>query len=166
MTNDPLYHPLRELSWRRKLTAAEAAELRAWLAAHPEARADWETEAGLNDALGRLPNAPVGSNFTACVLQAVERDAAVELRRRERRWRFSWRLRWLPQAAAAAVVLGVVLVSYREFITIKLARYGQSVAVVSKVSALPSAEALKDFDAIRALNPTPAADEELLAALK
>ena len=166
MTNDPLYHQLRELSWRRELTRAEAAELRAWLAAHPEALADWEIETGLNDALGRLPDAPVGSNFTARVLQAIERDAAVEQRRLERSGRFSWRLRWLPKAAVAAVVLGAGLVSYREVIAIKLARYGQSVAVISKVSSLPSAEVLKDFDAIRALNPTPAADEELLTALK
>ena len=41
MINDPTYTRLRELSWQRKLTPAEAAELRAWLEAHPEARADW-----------------------------------------------------------------------------------------------------------------------------
>ncbi len=81
MSNDPTYNRLRELSWRRKLTGAEEAELRAWLAAHPDAQADWEAEAGLNAALGRLPDAPVPSNFTARVLQAVEREAAAELRR-------------------------------------------------------------------------------------
>ena len=113
MTNDPIYNRLRELSWRRKLTAAEAAELQAWLAAHPEARADWEAEAGLNEALGRLPDAPVPSNFTARVLQAVEREAAAELRRR-RTWQVWLRWRWLPKAAVAAVVLGAGLVSYQQ----------------------------------------------------
>ena len=42
MSSDPIYDQLRELSWRRKLTGAEEARLRAWLAAHPEAQADWE----------------------------------------------------------------------------------------------------------------------------
>ena len=87
MTNDPIYNRLRELSWRRELTAAEEAELRAWLAAHPEAQADWEAEAGLNEALRQLPDAPVPSNFTARVLQAVEREAALRERRRGARWR-------------------------------------------------------------------------------
>ena len=66
MTNDPLYHRLRELSWRRKLTDSEEAELRAWLAAHPEAQAGWEVEAELNQALGRLPDAPVSSKRIFC----------------------------------------------------------------------------------------------------
>ena len=59
MTNDPLYHQLLEQSWRRKLTDAEEAGLRAWLAAHPEAQPDWDAEAGLSEALGALPNVPV-----------------------------------------------------------------------------------------------------------
>ena len=167
MTNNPLYHQLRELSWRRKLTAAEAAELQAWLAAHPEALADWEANVGLNEALGELADAPVASNFTARVLQAVERDAAAELGRQGRKWQVWRRWRWLPRAAFAAVVLSAGLVSYQQ--VAKAARrveYARSVAVVSEVSSLPGPDVLKDFDAIRVLNPTPPADEELLAALK
>jgi ferric-dicitrate binding protein FerR (iron transport regulator) len=167
MMNDPSYHPLRELSWRRKLTAAEAAELQAWLAAHPETRADWEAEAGLNEALGRLAGAPVPSNFTARVLQAVERDAAAELRRRKQSWQVWRRWRWLPKAAFAAVVLSAGLISYEQAAkAARPAEYGQSVAVVADVSSLPGPDVLKDFDAIRALKPTPSADEELLVALK
>src|ERR1051325_11026338 len=71
--NDRQYQKLLETAWRRKLDAQEEAELRAWLQAHPEARADWETEAALTDHLSRLPQAPVPSNFTARVLQAAER---------------------------------------------------------------------------------------------
>src|SRR5947207_1198597 len=78
MTNDPRYHHLRELSWRRQLTGAEEAELRAWLAAQPEAQAGWEAEAELNEALGRLADAPVSTNFTTRVLQAVELEAAAQ----------------------------------------------------------------------------------------
>jgi anti-sigma factor RsiW len=166
MTNDPLYHHLRELSWRRKLTPAEAAELQAWLAAHPEARENWEAEAGLNEALGRLPDAPVASNFTARVLQAVERETASERRRRQRKWRFAEWLRWLPRAAVAMVILGVGLISFQRVRSPHYRSLVQSVAAVSRVSSLPSPEILEDFDAIRVSNPTPAADEELLAVLK
>ncbi len=66
--NDPLFNKLREASWRRPLTASEEAELRAWLAAHPEARAEWESDTALNDLLSRVPNAPVPTNFTTRVL--------------------------------------------------------------------------------------------------
>ena len=164
MTNDPIYNRLRELNWRRKLTGAEEAELRAWLAAHPEAQADWEAEAGLNAALGRLPNAPVASNFTARLVQVVEREAAVELR-----WPRGWewlRLRWLPRTAFAATVVGAGLVSYLLIQHAERKKLAESVAVVADVSALPTPEMLQDFDAIRVSNPTATPDEQLLAALK
>ena len=166
MPNDPIYNHLRELSWRRKLTDAEEAQLRAWLAAHPEAQADWDTEARLNAALGRLPDTPVPSNFTARVLQEVEKEAAAELRQGERKRQFWRRLRWLPRAAFAAVVLGTGLVSYRQFQAVRFAEYAHSVEAVSDVSSLPSPEILKDFDAIRVSNPTTLPDEQLLAVLK
>ena len=166
MTDDPIYNRLRELSWRQKLTDAEEAQLRALLAARPEAQADWDAEATLNAALGRLPDAPVPSNFTARVLQAVEREAAGELRQDEGNWQFWRRLRWLPKVAFAAVVLGTGLVSYRQLQAARFAEYAHSVAAVSGVASVPSPEVLKDFDAIRASNPTPVPDEQLLAALK
>jgi hypothetical protein len=167
MTNDPTYNRLRELSWRRKLTAVEAAELRAWLAAHPKAQTDWETEAGLNEALGRLPDAPVPSNFTARVLQGVERDRAAQLRGRRRKWQVWLRWRWLPKAAVAAVILGAGLVSYQQVANVaRRAEYARSVAVVSEVASLPGLETLKDYDAILVSNPIPSADEELLVALQ
>jgi anti-sigma factor RsiW len=166
MTDDPNYNRLRELSWRRKLTDAEEAQLRALLESRPEAQADWDAEATLNAALGRLPDAPVPSNFTARVLQTVEREAAAELRQGERKWQFWRRLRWLPKVAFAAVVLGTGLVSYHQIQAARFAEYAHSVAAVSGVASLPSPEVLKDFDAIRASNPTPVPDEQLLAALK
>jgi len=36
MNPDSTYQRLREIGWRRPLTEAEQAELRAWLAAHPD----------------------------------------------------------------------------------------------------------------------------------
>jgi anti-sigma factor RsiW len=162
MNNDPMYERLRELSWRRRLTGPEEAELRAWLTAHPEAQADWEAEAGLNASLSRLPDVPVASNFTARVLQAVEREAAPELRRRDGRWLiWPWR-RWLPRVAFAVVIVGAGFVSYQKVDAANRRKLAESVAVVSAVSSLPSPDILKDFDAIQALNSTPPPDEELL----
>ena len=162
MTNDPIYNRLRELSWRRRLTAPEEAELRAWLAAHPEARAEWEAEAGLNATLSRLPDAPVSGNFTARVLQAVEREAVADLQPREGRWlTWPWR-RWLPRLAFATVIVGAAFVSYQKVDASSRRKLAESVAMVSSVSSLPSPDILKDFDAIQALNLTPPPDEELL----
>ena len=167
MTNDPRYEELRELSWRRKLTDPEAAELRAWLATHPEAQADWESEAWLNEALGQLADVPVPSNFTARVLRGVERERAAQLRRHRRELHFWSRWRWLPRMAVTAVVLGAGLFAYEHASrSVRRAVYARSVAAVSDVASLPGPEVLKDFDAIRVSNPTPVADEELLAALK
>jgi hypothetical protein len=166
MSNDPIYNHLREESWRRKLTKAEEAELRAWLAVHPETRADWQVEAGLNEGLGRLPDAPVPSNFTARVLQAVEREAVAELRRPQGNWLAWLWLRWLPRAAFAAMAVGVGLLSFHQVQSAHRKKLAESVAAVSAVSSLPSPDILGDFDAIRALNPNPAPDEQLLAVLQ
>jgi anti-sigma factor RsiW len=162
--NGPRYNRLLEQSWRRKLTAAEEAELRAWLAAHPEAQSDWEAEAGLNEALGRLADAPMPTNFTARVLQAVELEGATEPRGRAWAWQ-SWRF-FLPKAAAAAVVLGAGLLAYHQHEVTKRMELAQCVAAVSEVAALPSPDALQDFEAIRRLNPTAPADEELLTLMQ
>ena len=162
MTNDPMYIRLRELSWRRRLTGPEEAELQAWLAANPKAQAEWDAEAGLNASLGRLPDAPVPGNFTARVLQAVQREAAAEQQGHERRWLiWPWR-RWLPRVAFAVVILGAGFVSYQQVDAANRRKLAESLAVVSSLSSLPSADILKDFDAIQALNSTPPPDEELL----
>ena len=50
-------------------------QLNAWLATRPEARAAWEEDAALNRSLQNLPDAPLSSNFTALVMQAVQREA-------------------------------------------------------------------------------------------
>ena len=167
MNENSLYDRLCELSWRGALTGAEEAELRAWLAAHPEAQSDWEAESGLNEALARLPDAPVPSNFTARVMQAFEREADAA-RRAPTLWWQSWQagLSWLPKAAVAAVVLGAGLFAYHHHLqTTRRTEMARSVVVVADVFSLPSPEILKDFDVIRALPPGPPADEELINVL-
>ena len=167
MKNDPFYDRLCELGWRGKLTAEDEAELRAWLAAHPEEQSGWQAEAGLSEALSRLSDVPVATNFTARVLQAVELEAAASRRAQSARGsKWHWPRRWLSRAALAAVVLGAGLISVHEVRVARRAELAQSVAAVSEVSSLPSPEILKDFEAIRALNQMPSADEELLTLLQ
>jgi anti-sigma factor RsiW len=166
MNNDPICNHLRELSWRRKLTAAEEAQLRAWLAAHPEAQTDWEAESGLNAALNELPDVPVPSNFTARVLQAVERESAGAGRRSGWKWAAWLRLRWLPRVALTASVVSAGVVSCLVIQGAQHRSLVKSVVVVSTVSSLPGTDILKDYDAICASNPTATADESLLAVLQ
>ncbi len=163
--SDSLYDKLRETGWRRKLTPSEEAQLRAWLADHPEARADWQVETMLSESLGRLPDAPVPTNFTARVLQAVQRESSA-VRRRGWTWRWSWRS-LLPKAAVAALVCGAAIFGILSSVaSTKRTKLAQSVAAVSEVSSLPAPDILEDFDAIRQLNAAPRPDNELLALMQ
>jgi len=162
--NDSAFNKLQEASWRRNLTDAEAAELRAWLAAHPEAQADFEADARLTAVLTRLPNAPVPSNFTARVLQAVERETAIA-RPSPSAWTNFWHS-WLPKAAIAGFLMTAGLVTYHERALARQRELARSVEAVSQVASLPSPDILQDFEAIRSLNPTPPPDEEVLALMQ
>jgi hypothetical protein len=168
MTSDPRYNHLREQSWRRKLTIAEEAELRVWQSNHPDAQPDSEAEAALTEMLGHLPEAPVPSNFTARVLQAIEPEETGKVRQDRARWR-DWLIlhRWLPRLAFGCLLVGTGLFSYRHHYvgTVQRLEDVRSVRTVSAVSSLPSPEILKDFEAVRALRRT-GPDEELLALLQ
>ena len=162
--NDPVYQRLREIAWRRKLTEAEEVELRAWLAAHPEAAAECELEFALSDALERLPDAPVPTNFTARVLPGIEREEIRPVRARDGGW--FWRV-LLPRAAVAMVVVGGGVFGYRQYrASEEVHAVGDSLVTVSSVTALPKPEVLMDFDAIDKLASESLADQELLTLLK
>jgi len=163
MKLDPLEH-LREISWRRPLTEAEKAELRALLTAHPEAHTDWETEAQISELLGRLPDAPVPSNLTARVLAAIELDEKTAVQAPA--WRRWIHLRWLPRTALAALCLGTGLLTYHQIRAAQRHEIGHSIVAVSDAAPPLPPDVLQDFDAIRRLNPKPAADTELLALLQ
>jgi anti-sigma factor RsiW len=165
MMNDPVYNHLRELSWRRKLTPSEESQLRAWLATHPEAQADWEAEARLGEALGSLPDAPVASNFTARVLQAAKLDEAAE-RRRGRRPRLVWWRRLAARGAVGAIVLTAGFFSYRHFHAAHVrSEVAEGLVAVSTAEPMPAPDVIEDFDVIRIM-PQLYVDEDLLALLK
>jgi len=169
--NDPVYNQLRESSWRRKLTEAEEARLRELLASHPEAKEDWEIEAGLNRILEHLPEAPpVSSNFTARVLQALEREAAAQSRAGGNGWRAWWSLspwRWMPRAAIASLALGLGVMAYHQRqINVRTAM-ARDVVEFTQVVFASDPELMENFELIRRLGDSqPKADTELLALMK
>lgn len=158
MKNEP--QPANESLWRRQLTDAERAELRA----RPEMAAALELESRLSEMLAKIPDAPVSSNFTARLMQAVELEDA----RQSRRWRFSWH--WharLPRIAVMAAVVLFAGLAFRHYqLTSQRALLAKNVALVAESQPLPSVEALKNFDVIQRLSQPAHADDELLALLQ
>jgi negative regulator of sigma E activity len=154
MNNQP--DNLRESLWRRKLSDADRAGLRA----QPEL----QTEAWLTDALAKIADAPLPSNFTARVLAAIELEEAQAARVPGRTW--DWRLLWPRIAVAAAVLIfaGVSLQRY-EANSHRLALV-KNIALVAAAQPLPSMDALENLDAIQRLGQSGHADGELLAALQ
>ncbi len=159
MNNDPSDSRSRELSWRQNLSDAEAAELRAWRAAHPEAEPDWLAEEQLNQALRGLADVPVASNFTARVVQAIERDA-----RPAPTWRLDWLPRgWIPKAAVAVVLVAVGVLSLREHQFAQRRKLAVSLASLASVRPPPNQEVLLDYEAIRLMEQAAPADREILS---
>src|SRR5437870_4994810 len=111
--NESEYMKLREEAWRRPLTADEKRQLQSYLLVHADAQAEWEEEAALTQLLVRVPDAPLSSNFTARVIQAVELE---ELRAQPKGIFTLPRLRtWLPRLAITGLVVGLGAFGYQEF---------------------------------------------------
>ncbi|HEX5220325.1 MAG TPA: DUF3619 family protein [Verrucomicrobiae bacterium] len=155
MNPDPNYERLREIGWRRPLTEAEQAELQEWLAAHPECQSDAEAEAALNQALAKLPDAPMPSNFTARVLQAVGQETQAT-ERATRAVAGAWWRRFIPRLAVTTLIVGIAGFAYWHHQVEKqeeLVRAAKNLATVDPA-------ALEDFEVIRHLSQ---ADEGLLS---
>jgi len=162
--NDSFPDKLREAGWRRPLGPAEAAALRAWLSTHPEAEADWEVEIGLSQALQRLPEAPLSTNFTARVLAEAAKTPASASRRIP--LGLPWWRSLLPRLAVAAVVLAAGLVVFHQHQAARREQIARDLATLSDMAAVSDPKVMQDFEAIRRLGQVPPADEELIALLK
>ncbi len=163
-----VYQKLKELSWQRKLSPQEQAELVALVAAYPELETDWNDDAALTDCLNQLPDAPVSSNFTARVLQAIELEETRISRVQKRGWT-AWRtgLRWVFRSAIAASVAAVAVFTSLQYRIAQQTEMARNVVHVSYAAATPKMEWLEDFDAIKQMSRVSSpADEELLAALQ
>ena len=114
----------------------------------------------LRGFLSRLPDAPVASNFTARVMQAVELEEA----RTRRRWSVSaWNWRAiLPRFAVAAVVIVAAGLAFERHET-AAQREQLAINIAQAAHSMPSIEALQNFDAIRRMSQPAHADEGLLA---
>ncbi len=114
----------------------------------------------LRELLSRLPDAPLASNFTARVLQAIE---AEEMRRS--RWgilALDWRV-FFPRVTVSAAAAGIAVVAlYQHELGIQRQNLAQSVVVVAS-QPMPGLEALKNFDAIQRMGQAARPDDELLA---
>jgi anti-sigma factor RsiW len=166
--NESIYHHLREISWRRKLTPEEESRLQGWLAAHPDKQAEWDLEQSLSEQLRHLSDAPLSSNFTSQVMHAL--DAELAHQEREGRSGRNW-LQWLhklaPRLAPVSLALVVAITAFVYHERSKdqeRARVAENVAIVISASDVPGPHILADFDAISKLPP--ATDEDLLAALQ
>jgi hypothetical protein len=163
--NESEYQALIEAGWRRALTSEEQARMDIWLAAqpHPQPPVDLEAEAALTHLLQKLPDAPLGSNFTAQVLQALEREAAAESRVTTPFARFGqWLRRPAIRLAWAVLVVGTVWFGYQQHQENVREDVTRGFAVLAKVAALSDPTVLQDFDAIQRF---PGQDEELFAVL-
>jgi len=159
MKDKPLSDELRERLWRGRLTDAE----RARAAGRPEALAELELESRLNDALAQLPAAVVPSNFTARVLQAVDRE---EARGIPRGWHWL-QAGWRPRMAVTAAVAVFAALSWQHHeLNERRWAMAHSVAQVAASSSLPGVEALNNYEAIQRMSQAQSADEKLLALLQ
>jgi len=167
MTQDRSDDSLREESWRRPLTPAEAEQLHTRLADQPEALAEWESELALTEALRRLPDVSLASNFTARVVDAALRDSTATLRQGSWFNLSQWPFRRLfPRMAVGLAVAAVGFFSFQQMHRAENERVVRSASVLSEVASVPGLETLRDYDAISVLDAAPAADEELLRLLR
>ena len=67
-------NPLADAVRKGRLSPEQQQQLDAYLAAHPEERTGWDEELALNHLLDQVPDVPVSSNFTALLLQRVQRE--------------------------------------------------------------------------------------------
>jgi negative regulator of sigma E activity len=146
-----------ESLWRRRLPAADQAKL--------HAQPELELEARLTEALARLPQAPVPSNFTARVLAAIELEEA-----RATRKTWTWRWNWhaiLPRFTAATAVLLVAGLGIQRYETGQhRAQLARSLSVVASAQTVPSVEALENLEVIQRMSQPAHADADLLVALQ
>lgn len=109
--------------------------------------------------VSRLPDAPMASNFTARVMQAIEREEA----RQSRGKFFDWRWRFfLPRGAVAAVLVGLAALTFHQHeLLVRQQELAKNVVLVAQ--QVPSVDALKNFDAIQRMGQSAHPDNQLLA---
>ena len=149
MQNEPAN--LHESLWRQNTSKSQATG----------ASPDEELELRLTESLSRLKDAPLPSNFTARIMDEINREEMRETH--ATRWR--WNLWPRFAGAAAALLLAVMMVQHHESVAhqVQLAR---TLETVADMRSVPSVDALNNFEAIQAMGQRAHADEELLALVQ
>ena len=153
MENKP--SDLSESLWRRKPSATEHHELRTQPGLVLEAR--------LTEALAKLADAPVASNFTSRLLAEIDRE---EARASRSHWRWNWNFLRPRLAMAVAVVLFAGLGIRHYEIESHRTALARNIAQVAASHPLPSVDALENLDAIQRMSQSTHADGDLLADLQ
>lgn len=169
--NEASYNQLVQASWRRRLTPAEEAEVQAYLALHPDKQTQWDEESALSDFLRQLPDAPVPSNFTSLVLQAIESERRVETAHKLSGLEYwhRWLARHTPKFAATGLLLVCGMVGIHQYHGHQQRQLAHAAASTwgEVVSVVPTPEVFEDFDTIKQLrNASAHSDEELLTVLQ
>ncbi|HZQ46342.1 MAG TPA: hypothetical protein VFC07_04970 [Verrucomicrobiae bacterium] len=161
--SDPLNQRIRELSWHQQLTKEEEAEVRAYLGRHPQAREEVAVEERLTRLLERIPQAPkVASNFTAQVMQAIEREKAAAHRKAAEPSVGAWWRSWLPRVALAGAAGLVAMMGYHEHQVHQRTLMAERVQQVAEAFSGLGREPVEHFEPIsRIAEEPPAADTEL-----
>lgn len=150
---------------RGQLTPAEQAEADAFLAHHPEARAEWEEELNLSNLLRQVPDVPVASNFTSRVMDECRRGTARPAEAGARSG--TWFSRWIPRLAACTAAAGLAFLSFHQHQVAERRALAESLVEVARLPGGASIDVLQNFEAIQRLNHVPAeVDRELIAALQ
>ncbi len=165
------FQELMELARRQPLTPDERARLDRFLEATPLARTDWAEDMALTRLMDRLPDAPLASNFSSLVMQAIsleERRVERENKPMSLHW---WTHSWFARLGLASCVALVAVGGWYRHQLGERADLAESVATISEVAAIPSVEVLKDFEMIQLFGKVPPvadmeADLHLLAALE
>lgn len=168
----PEHNELIFKALRSELAPREKEAFDRLLLAELEFKQAWEEENALEQSLERLPDAPVSSNFTALVMQAVARDERAPAKTRVFPW---WRFRFIRVATGLALVAGLGL-GIRHFQNnAEQQTMAQSIGAFSEVAAVitpenaRAVEVFQNFETIRNLEHLPAPSEidmELLVALQ
>ena len=157
------FEKMKRVSWQRKLTEQERSALEAHFVAHPETRTEWDEEFSVAQTLRRLPEVPVASNFTALVMQSVERESVQAVHHYPAI--YDWvRRHWLRSTALASLLVCGGFVSAQQYRSLQRMNMARGVSAVSQAAAFPQ-QWLVDFEAINRFEQPPV-DNELLAALQ
>ncbi|MCD6050360.1 MAG: hypothetical protein K0Q55_1763 [Verrucomicrobia bacterium] len=157
--NEHEQNELWEKSLRGQLTPGEQAQLEARLAARPDLRVAWEEEMALCQAIRQMPDAPVSSNFTALVMQAV----AAEERQTQRAEVvvpvsfMGWLRKHFAQLAvstAVVTVAAVLTLNQPQTTTVTDSRQemAEQIKAMATVAPVLSVDLLKDYEPIRRMS--------------